>query len=648
MAIHYASSTGVGSWADSANILTPCSIYTANLNAVAGDTIYLRGGTYNIGDNESASEGINPRHSGTSSNNRITFASYLNESVSFVGINGAAYSAAVWIANRDWIKVTGSATAPITGTNLFVNMWIFDGSTGAYVGPGSNYNEICYCDFGQYSAFAYGLEVFRVSTIFHNSCYNWVHDCVFHDCGGQPPSMSDVASLLEIGYDDNADANDNASYNVIEDNDLYHGGHNVLGVQSKYNVVRNNTLHNEAWFQATGVGQDNLWYGHCTLTTEGTVTGNAGHCLFEGNTLSHGSFKWGSGGTGGYAKLGTSYNIFRYNNLYANGIAALYMENHSHLTTGSSKYNHVYNNTFFSNGYMATYPSATYPPEVAPGKPAANPPQRGPIYLAGGYEDVWDTDHAYYGNVYKNNLFWKNLGGGGNAVIYTNRYNDAYGFTGYPGQLVCGDTEISNNYTDGSGDPLFTTEGDYGSPSILVADKDWYWGALTPDGSDITTLKTQPAFSLQSSSPVIDKGIYLTQAVGGGSNSTSLVVADAYYFQPGWGNGAGGGAVVLADVIAIGTVSNTVQITNIDYSTKTLTLASPMTWVDGASIWLCNKSDGSVVLYGTAPDVGAYEFVSAPPATSQIKAVSRVVLANLKKVAGVTIGTVKKVMGVPN
>ena len=70
---------------------------------------------------------------------------------------------------------------------------------------------------------------------------------------------------------------------------------------------------------------------------------------------------------------------------------------------------------------------------------------------------------------------------------------------------------------------------------------------------------------------------------------------------------------------AIGQVSNTVQISSINYSTNTITLSSPMTWANNTSVWLYKKSDGAVVLLGSAPDQGAYEGHSlAPPKNLRI------------------------------
>jgi hypothetical protein len=86
------------------------------------------------------------------------------------------------------------------------------------------------------------------------------------------------------------------------------------------------------------------------------------------------------------------------------------------------------------------------------------------------------------------------------------------------------------------------------------------------------------------------------------------------YFQDGtWGSDLARGVTFFPDWIAVGTVTNSVQIRSINYGTNTITLASPKTWNDKASIWLYKKSDGAVVLIGAAPDFGAHEFGSGVP-----------------------------------
>lgn len=119
----------------------------------------------------------------------------------------------------------------------------------------------------------------------------------------------------------------------------------------------------------------------------------------------------------------------------------------------------------------------------------------------------------------------------------------------------------------------------------------------------------KPDLSLQFDSPVINEAVNLTQSMGSGSNSTTLLVDDAKYFQDGtWGSDLAR-AALCADWIAIGTVDNIVEIESINYNTNTITLASAMTWPDDAPVWLYKKSNDDVVLYGSGPDYGAYEYV---------------------------------------
>jgi hypothetical protein len=109
-------------------------------------------------------------------------------------------------------------------------------------------------------------------------------------------------------------------------------------------------------------------------------------------------------------------------------------------------------------------------------------------------------------------------------------------------------------------------------------------------------------FSLQDGSPARDSGGPLTTvAAGDGGSGTSLVVDDAHFFQPGW---AGTGA----DWIAVGSVDNVAQITAIDYAGGALTLASPLPRSPGDAVWLYKGSSGAVVLVGSAPDIGAFEY----------------------------------------
>ena len=170
-------------------------------------------------------------------------------------------------------------------------------------------------------------------------------------------------------------------------------------------------------------------------------------------------------------------------------------------------------------------------------------------------------------------------------MIKNNLLYDAYSGDYNVNQVK--DNVITDNWLDADGDPLF----------------------VDPDVSDPMSL-TLPDLSLQSGSTAIDSGTYLTQTNGSGSDSTTLVVDDALYFQDGsWGAAISN---IQGDWIAIGTVDNVVQVDTVDYTTNTILLNAPMTWSDAAPVWLYRNSSGRTVLVGPAPDVGAHEYGAVP------------------------------------
>jgi len=122
-------------------------------------------------------------------------------------------------------------------------------------------------------------------------------------------------------------------------------------------------------------------------------------------------------------------------------------------------------------------------------------------------------------------------------------------------------------------------------------------------------------YHLQAGSPAIGAGTYLTTVGSGDAGSgTSLVVKDASYFQDGYGL-SNAYSTVHPDCIAVGTASNNVCVTAVNYSTNTLTLASSISRSAGEGVYLYRKSDGVQVLTGSAPDLGAYPYGSGtnPP-----------------------------------
>jgi hypothetical protein len=233
---------------------------------------------------------------------------------------------------------------------------------------------------------------------------------------------------------------------------------------------------------------------------------------------------------------------------------------------------------------------------------AQNLDAQGPVSF-GGVGDNVPNAHFYNNTVAPESLYdgngscvsWQGAPNGRalNNICYntgtaTNKWSPFYDFSG--GGLV-EDTTLA--FTSGY-------SGAWSSP---------YAGETTYPGlhSQNPLFANYPAdASLQSSSPAKGGGVPLTTIASGDSGSgTSLVVADARFFQPGWAGTQG-------DWIRIG-ASSTVQITAINYSNNTITLASSIGRSKGDPVYLYKDSNGDTVLNGANPDVGGYLAVGSNP-----------------------------------
>jgi hypothetical protein len=107
-------------------------------------------------------------------------------------------------------------------------------------------------------------------------------------------------------------------------------------------------------------------------------------------------------------------------------------------------------------------------------------------------------------------------------------------------------------------------------------------------------------YHLQSTSPCIDAGTFLTTTASAGSG-TKLPVTDARLFVDGFG-------IADGDSIQLQGQTQVAKVTQIDYSTNTLTLDTTLTWAKGLGV--------SAPYSGTAPDIGAFEHGSGPVVTA--------------------------------
>jgi hypothetical protein len=285
----WVSPNGQASW-QNARGATPlsgvacCSLAVANANASAGDTVYLRGGTY-------VNQKIQPLKSGTSDLNRIVYTNYNQEKV----IIGKS-SDGIYISKKSYITVNG-----MDFDSLRRFMRIYAG----------HYNIISHCNFDHcypagsewvgaliandpYDATA-ASEASTHNLVDHCTFYRWVYGAFAEHRG----------ALLDIGSSDTG-VEDKSYYNLIENNTFAYGGHHTLAVYSKYNVIRGNYFHNETnpanW----------AFEGYRATLTEGPYAGSS---LYEGN-------RFGFAGASGIA-LRSADNIIRFNTFYQNGSGAI-------------------------------------------------------------------------------------------------------------------------------------------------------------------------------------------------------------------------------------------------------------------------------------------------------------------------------------
>lgn len=508
-AVYYVASNGSDS--NPGTESQPWTLAKANATLLAGDTVHIKAGNYGTG--------IIPARSGTAGN-PIT---YRNFNTDVVTISGPNYG----------VSIDGKSYITVQGIN------VTDCTHQLYITNGAHHNIIAYCNFYKQK----NAGDWETSVIHGNSQYNWIHHTSMSEGGECSAGGSDDGSVLEIGTE--SSSTDQTQYNLIEESVLFHGGHHIVGLYGRFNTIRNNYFHNEAWSRSKG---------NRTLYMNGTDPGT-GTNLIEGNHFGYAAAPCDAQ-TVGNVPISTPYNIFRYNTLYHHNAYGLGFADYTNSAADSAgSFNKIYNNTIFHSGYNIDPGFVTSNENAAVTFPYSTTVQ----------------------NRFHNNLYFAN--------------RKVYG--GSPASL-----QVFANEFDGDtqGNPLFVNAS----------------ATAIPDPFD----SSLPNLNLSGGSPAINQGGALTTVAAADSGSgTSLVVANAGYFQDGTFAPAG---AIQADWIAVGTVGNVVQISSINQASNTITLTSAISRNDNDPVWLYKKSDGVRVLYGSAPDAGAYEYTgisdSMPPA----------------------------------
>jgi len=363
----------------------------------------------------------------------------------------------------------------------------------------------------------------------------------------------------------------NGDHWLVENNDFSHYTLSVLFL-TKYAIFRNNTFHDQYETEAAGN------YHTDTFFSEPGVSVPVQYNVMEGNTQYN---AFGPNAKGLLAQNescgGTCYNIIERFNVVSR-IGGGVTSNDANPGWPNFK---VYNNTFVD---------------------AESDISEGPVTDNHAYNSSGTLGAPHAAEL--NNLFYYSSSTGGLITGGWNPYGapdstDAYGYNLVycPScKTIYGHIYESGSWTSDPGNknanPQFVN---YASP-----------GSLSND------------YHLQSGSPALAAGTHLTTVANSDTGSgTSLIVNDASYFQDGYGL-SNDYSTVSPDCIAIGTVSNHVCVTSVNYSTNTLTLASAISRSAGQSVYLYSKSDGVQVLTGTAPDIGAFSTGGLAPPTGLV------------------------------
>ncbi len=346
-----------------------------------------------------------------------------------------------------------------------------------------------------------------------------------------------------------------SSYNLFEGNHFGQAGHFAINLQARgtsvYNIVRNNT------FENTLHSNLGVWRNADYTLVEGNIIKNAGDaCDLEscpqntcGSEKDRTAKRWHHAGI----QLGSKYCIIRRNVMTNNGRFSMNAKDE----TQNSVHNRIYHNTMYKD-YIG-------------------------MQTASGGCDI-------YGNIIKNNIFYEHRN---YAVVFavgssTNSDN----------------TWTSNNLLGAS----IKYKGTTGNVSTIESNYPSEWS----DNIAIDPKLTDPAnhdFTLQSTSPMIDAGAWLTTITSSTANSqTSFKADDARYFYAGWDISGEIGDTIKTESGQITTIQS------INYDTNIITVNPAINIV---------KNEGIALNYeGTFPDIGAYEYGASAQDTEAPKVAS--------------------------
>ena len=438
--------------------------------------------------------------------------------------------------------------------------------------------------WGDYDGYRWGIYAWDVGYItiegivfdnpgngwgrFVNSHHIIVKDCKFYNA----PTSGDVAGLKFVNSHHNQILNNiiddgfdnlsliNSNYNLVEGNTLTKADHTLWAIKcGDYNILRDNYFYNE--LQKIGEIYDCSDSANADMNHFGISEVNATwHNVVEDNIFAGTAVDNGDGPFNGIQLAGQG-TIVRRNVIYKSEGTGIGLQRYS-PEAEYNLHNRIYHNVFYDNA-------------------------GGAIITGSSQDSVHFGDNIVKNNIMMNNrvmpLGWADNLDSGHQLSHRNMANFMVDHNCIYSDILPPDNSIYVSYDTRLGVPAAQSA----FPSQYMDNS-----VLNP----MFAAASNHNFRLQEGSPAIDAGGFLTTAAGQGTQSNQLVVADATCFSDGFGIKSG-------DLIQFENQTVSVAVTDINYTTNTLTLNSAMSWSTG---------DGVALKYfGTRPDIGAFEYGSA-------------------------------------
>jgi parallel beta-helix repeat protein len=564
------------------------TIAKANRTLHAGDTLYVRAGTYN--------EIIEPFNSGTPEN-KIVYTNYQDEEVILRGEPDAAP-----VISIGW-SIHGSGWE---GKSHI----IIDGFTIRHVVPSDQMPENDTVGIRIWGENTHHIDV-RNCEIYGDSLVPRQHGISIGKSSHNVIENNTIDGVTRVGIIVGGGPSETDEYNIIRNNVVLNswnshidvgGGCSEEGNRHKL-LIENNILGNSVI--EDGIQFENCysqdWGDHASrevIIRGNVIFGNAENgidlksaadIVIEGNIFYRnigdndgfeGDNEHDRGGgvgaihTGAVLHAGSRDIIIRNNVIYDNFGGILIYNGYK-----------IYNNTIVGNNRDYTGSNSSFDSDRKP-------------YM---------TSTAIYGTGRLTDLGFKN------NIIGEHNHGELSLQSTDPNLEL----DIDNNlYFNAQGVFLVDFRGNYNWDKLSFADWQIHLQSMSGVvGADENSLVFDPLFvnassrpvgdhsqfdfHLQSGSPGIDAGAFLTRTITSDSG-TQIPVDEAGYFTNGFGVGGG-------DLIQLEGQTQTARVTNVDYENNIITVDTPLTWSSGQGV--------SSPYSGNSPDMGAYEFSDLPSPT---------------------------------